>query len=192
MMERSERYTAVSRAAWGYFFPYFNFNLATVNLLPAFVSYLLFLSAIRTLSADRRDLVLLRPLGILLGVWHGIAWVVEMFGRSLDDMVPIVGLVISLASLYFHFQLITDLAALAADYQDQGERLDLRLLKWRTVHTVLLTVTTAMGYAARWLPEWWTYLVLCVTVVCLIACICIMAALFRLRKCIRTRESETK
>ena len=73
---------------------------------------------------------------------------------------------------------------LAADYQDQGERLDLRLLKWRTVHTVLLTVTTAMGYAARRLPEWWTYLVLCVTVVCLLACICIMVTLFRLRKCI--------
>lgn len=177
-------YRGVSRAAWGYFFLYFNINLGSVNILPEFVGFLLFLSAIQLLREERRDLALLRPLAILLAVWNGINWVLTIFGVSLGGMLSVVSLVISLTSLYFHFQLLTDMAALATRYQHQ-DGLDKWILHLRTTNTVLLTVTTLAAHAAEWLPEWWTYVVLVILIPQVVVCICIMAALFKLRKCFR-------
>ena len=67
-------YTGVTRLAWGYFFLYFDFNLGPVSILPDFVGYLLFLSGIGLLQEERRDLALLRPLAILLAIWHTALW----------------------------------------------------------------------------------------------------------------------
>lgn len=185
MTNRETIYTGVSRSAWGYFFLYFNINLGSVNILPEFVAFLLFLSSIKLLTSERRDLALLRPLGILLTLWHLAKWVLTIFGITLGGVFSVLSLVISLASLYFHFQLITDFAALASKYQWAEEHLDQRLLKWRTCQTVLLTLSTLLAYPMEWLPDWWQYLIICTAVICLIACIGIMVALFGLRKCIR-------
>ena len=85
-------YTGVSRAAWGYFFLYFDIRLGQLNILPEFGAYLLFLSAIHFLEGQRRDLALLRPLGWLLAAWSGLGWAAEFFGATLDF--PVVGIVI--------------------------------------------------------------------------------------------------
>ena len=48
-------YRGVSHAAWGYLFLYLDVNLGTVSILPAFVGYLLFWSAISALEGEVRD-----------------------------------------------------------------------------------------------------------------------------------------
>ena len=121
-------YTGVSRAAWGYFFLYFDIRLGQLNILPEFGAYLLFLSAIHFLEGQRRDLALLRPLGWLLAAWSGLGWAAEFFGATLDF--PVVGIVIGAVQMYFHFQMMTDFAALAQCYQGADQTLDRRLLRW--------------------------------------------------------------
>ena len=57
-------YTGVSRAAWGYFFLYFDIRLGQLNILPEFGAYLLFLSAIHFLEGQRREMCIRdRPAG---------------------------------------------------------------------------------------------------------------------------------
>ena len=74
MTQRQTLYAGVSRAAWGYFFLYFDIRLGQLNILPEFGAYLLFLSAIHLLEGQRRDLALLRPLGWLLAAWSVLGW----------------------------------------------------------------------------------------------------------------------
>ena len=83
MTDRETLYRGASHAAWGYFFLYIDINLGTLNILPDWAAYLLFLSAIRKLQGERRDLALLRPLGILLAVWNGADWLAVLGGGAL-------------------------------------------------------------------------------------------------------------
>lgn len=139
-------YRGVSHAAWAYFFLYFDINLGSLNILPDFMCYVLLWSAIGCLEEEERDLALLRPLCVLLGVWAGADWVLTLLGGTLDGRFLPMDLLISVAAIYFHFQLFTDFARLAARYQPQGEELDGRLLRLRTVHTLLLTAVAVLGY----------------------------------------------
>ena len=147
MIPNHERlYRGVSHAAWAYFFLYFNINLGSINILPDFVCYLLLWSAIGCLEEEERDLTLLRPLCVLLGVWAGADWVFTLFQEPLDGQFPPVDLFLAVAAIYFHFQLFTDFAHLAARYQPPGEELDRSLLRLRTVHTLLLTAVAVLTW----------------------------------------------
>ena len=108
MTDRETLYRGASHAAWGYFFLYLDINLGALNILPDWAAYLLFLSAIGKLQGERRDLALLRPLGILLALWNGADWGLALFGGSVTGHLPPVDLVISVVQLYFHFQFLTD------------------------------------------------------------------------------------
>lgn len=189
MTDRQALYDGVSRAAWGYFFLYFDFNLGTVSIFPRFAGYCLFLSAIRRLSGERRDLALLQPLGTLLAVWHAGDWLASWLGGSLNGLFLPLELIISAASLYFHFQLFTDFAALAAAYQPEGEALDRRLLRWRTALALLTTITTLAAYLPDRLFQT-TGAVAALAIAALVVALCLMAALFALRRCFR-EEPET-
>ena len=165
MTDRETLYRGASHAAWGYFFLYIDINLGTLNILPDWAAYLLFLSAIGKLQGERRDLALLRPLGILLAVWNGADWLAVLGGGSVTGHLPPVDLVISVVQLYFHFQFLTDCAGLAAAYQSPGEVcLTYLPLDWEGAGAVVLTLLAAA---------------------CVIAGLCIMAALFALRRLFR-------
>lgn len=194
MTDRAKLYDGISHAAVGYFFLYFNINLGKINIFPEFVGWYLLLQTVRDLKEERRDLTLLRPLGILLVLWNGVDWGVSFLGTTLSGRFPAVELVVTLASLYFHFQLMTDLAAIAAKYQKPEEILDRRLLKWRTLQTLLLTALSLQSYPMEWLPEWWKYVTMALAVAGLIAGLSLMMALFALRKIFREggEESEKK
>ena len=183
-------YTGISRAAWGYFFLYFNLDINiggnTVGVLPAFVGMALFLSAIELLKGERRDLMLLRPFSIVLTVWYLACWVMEIFGISLDDRLEVVSLLMSIAGMYFHFQMMTDFAALAWKYVPDDPELERRLLRWRTIQTVMLTLLLLLFYIREILPAgisgYFVYVMLGAGIVQIIAGICLMAALFSLRR----------
>ena len=195
-------YRGVSHAAWAYFFLYFNINLNTINILPDFVCYLLLWSAIGCLEEEERDLTLLRPLCVLLGVWAGADWGFTLFGGTLDGRFPPMDLLISVADIYFHFQLFTDFAHLAARYQPPGEELDRSLLRLRTILTLFLTAFAVLGYCfpngaqftfpGSSLPEGTAaFLLGGAAVAALVVALMLMFGLFSLRKCFLPTEEET-
>ncbi len=183
MSERERLYRGLSRAAWGYLFLYLDINLGTVSILPRFAGWLLFLSAIRELREERRDLALLRPLGIMLAAWSALDWGVSWLGRDIDGLFPPLDLLLAAAQLYFLFQFLTDLAALAEARlpEPDGGDLSRRMLRWRTVQTVLVTVFSL----AACLPEAGRLVKAAVVVLAAAYCvlgICLMAAIFALRR----------
>lgn len=187
MTDRKALYQGASYAAWGYLFLNLDLNLGTVSILPRFVGCLLFLAAIRRLSAARRDLTLLRPLGVLLAVWHGADWLASWSGATLSGHVPALDLIVSAVSLYFHFQFLTDCAALADQHQPPDRELKRRLLRGRTVQTLMITVLALMAYPAEFFGEAWGYAAAALALADVLAALYLMAALFSLRKLFRVQ-----
>lgn len=182
--ERESLYTGLSHAAWGYFFLNFDVNFGTVSVIPRFVGFLLLLSAIGKLSGERRDLALLRPLGILLAGWSGLDWLLSWGGGDVDGHILFLDLLVSAARLYFEFQLLTDLAAIAESYQPEGSDLDRRIRRHRTEDVVLVTILSLL--TALPIPgEWGNQLVLALAVLVCVVSLMIMWNLFQLRRCFR-------
>ena len=190
MTNYQKLYDGISKAAWGYFFIYFNININTVSLIPSFVGYLLFLSAIEHLKDEERELSLLHTLGVILVGWHSVAWLVSWFSINLDGAWQFIDIIISLVNLYFHFQLLTNLASIATKYQPEGYEQDAKLLRYRTLQTAMLTAILIITRLQTWLSEVWTYISVVMLIVYLIAGICLMKALFDLRRCLPTNEEQ--
>lgn len=179
MTEANPIYTGLSRTAWGYFFISIDLKLNEVNILPRFVGYLLLLSAIGRLSGGRRDLKLLRPLCLLLAGWAFADWLLG----NIDGFIPFLDLIVAAAQLYFHFQFLTDIAALAERYPLDGGNLPASIRSHRTAYTLMITVIALEQSASRIVPwTWWGgVLVFAAAITCVVG-LMIMADLFRLRR----------
>ncbi len=173
--------------AWGYFFLYFNFNLFVLNVLPDFVGYILFLSAITLLKDEERELSLLYTLGVIMALWTGAEWLVGLVGLKLDGLWQFVDITIAVINLYFHFQLLTNLASVAEKHQPEEYSFDKKLLSYRTFQTVMLTSVFVIQFFSPWLSEIWTVITVCLAIVYIIAGILLMKTLFDLRKCLQDR-----
>ena len=173
MTDRDTLYRGLSCAAWGYLFLNLDFNLGTVSILPRFVGYLLFRAAIEELRETRRDLGLLRPLATALALWTG---------GDLDGHVLFLDLLAAVIGIYFQFQFLTDVAALAEANQPPGNGLDGQILHWRTVETVLVTALCLTGHLPEALGSWRELLTGALAVVYVIVGLCLMGAMFSLRK----------
>lgn len=188
--ERETIYRGLSQAAWGYFFLHFDFNLNTVSILPRFVGFLLFPSAIGKLSGERRDLILLRPLAALLGAWAALDWLLSWSGGSVSGHILFLDLLAAAANLYFHFQFLTDMAALAERYQPKGDDLDRRLRCRRTVYVVLMTaIALVADLPAGLLGDWQSWAALGMVVAACLAALFVMTGLFGLRRCFREGQT---
>lgn len=190
MTDYQKLYSGISKAAWGYFFLYFNINFNNVSILPSFVGYLLFLSAIKLLNNEERELSLLRTLGVIMALWTGVEWLASFIGIKIEGMWQFIDIIISLVNLYFHFQFLTNLASIAAKYQSEGYELDAKLLRYRMLQTIMLTAIEVVLCFQPWLSEAWTVISVCMVIVYVIAGICLMKALFDLRKCLPTNPIE--
>lgn len=188
MTKYEKLYAGISKAAWGYFFVYFNINLNQVTLLPAFIGYLLFLSAISLLEEEERELSLLRTLGIILVLWHGVDWLMSWGAIKLDGLSPFMDIIVCLVNLYFHFQLLTNLASIATKYQLVGYELDAKLLGYRTWQTIILTGIMIITYFSPWLKEAWGIVSVVMAIIYVILGVCLMRALFELRRCLQTSD----
>lgn len=188
MTQKQALYRGISHAAWGYFFLYFHFNINNINLLPPFVGYLLFLSATTLLAREERALLLLRTMGILLTAWHFLIWVMSWFGASPEGAWQFVDLLVTLVNLYFHFQLLTNIASIATKYQPEGHTLDTQLLQCRTIQTVMLTAISIITVCHPWLSEFWAAISIILMIVYLVAGFTLMYLLFTLRKHIRAAQ----
>ncbi len=176
-------YRGLSHAAWGYFFLHFDLNLGPVSILPRFVGWLLLLSALTALSGARRELRLLRPLAILEALWNGADWLLSWTGGGVEGHILFLDLLTAVVTLYFHFQFLTDLAALAERYQPEKGTLARRLLRRRTAYTLSLTAITLTGELSK-LFSWggWGGIMMGTALLGCIMALLIMANLFELRR----------
>ena len=189
MTDREKLYSGLSNAAWGYFFLTFDFNLNNVSVLPRFVGFYLLFSAIGKLSGERRDLNLLRPLCVLLTGWSGLDGLLSWVGGDVEGHILFLDLLVTVVTLYFHFQFLTDIAALSQRYQPEGDNLASRVRGHRTAFTLLITVFGLMADLTPVLPwEWWAGMIVFGALITCIVALIIMADLFHLRKLIGPEE----
>ena len=168
-MDKQNLCSAIKKIGWGYIFLHINLSFNTVSITPNWVAYILFVQALPALGEEEESVNLLKPLGILLGVLEGIYWInTGFFGGALPAQITSV--ITSVISLYFHFQLLTNLASIAGKYGCSQEK---KLLTLRTVKTILTTVVTITNTFL--LVNW---VVLVMAVVLLIVTIWICAVVF--------------
>lgn len=190
-LDRESLYRALSNGAWGYLFLNFDLNIGTVSITPRFVGWLLFVAAIRDLSPKRRDLALLRPLALLLAVWSGADWLLSWVHGSVGGHILFLDLLMAAAAIYFHFQFLTDLAALAQLRQPEGGSLDRRLRRRRTVYILLTTgVSVLMHLSGERYAGFQGYAALGLSAAALITALCIMAGVFELRGLFREEQPQ--
>lgn len=183
MMDCQKLNNGISKAAWGYFFIYFDLNIVTVDILPDFAGYILFLYAINLLKDEERELSLLTTLGAILTAWAVVQWVGSFWNLQIEGLWQFADVIICLVNLYFHFQLLTNIASIASKYQAYGNQLDTKLLHYRTLQTVMLTAIEIVECVQPWLPETFTLIIsFCMMLIFVMACICIMRVLFNLKK----------
>ncbi len=121
-MSRNPLVIAVGRVAWGYVFfylalPFGYMNYGTVDLLPDWAFYAFALAAIPAIARRERSAALLRPLGWLLLIVEFAAWALESYEVPLTGWyVYLITAISAVLALYFHFQLLTNLADAAANY----------------------------------------------------------------------------
>lgn len=142
-MNQNELYQAIRRTAWGYVLIHINFNLGTLNILPNWWGYVLFIMAIPVLGKEEESTNLLKSLGILLfwaefWFWMNNCLIDGIFNSYLISVIT------SVISLYFHFQFLTNLANIARKYECDVEN---KILTLRTVQTIL---TTALFLISSW------------------------------------------
>ena len=179
-MEKEKLASAVKQIAWGYVLLHVNVNLGTLNILPNWLGYVLMLSALPILGESEPSAMLLHPLGILLALWEGLLWGLTIFGVRFDSTV--LSIIAAAVSLYFHFQLLTNLADLAQQKNCPEHR---RILNLRTVRTLLITVLS--------LPIPWVQyqgLTTGVVIVNLIVALWICSVLFSLRRSLEADDAQ--
>ena len=120
-------------------------------------------------------------------------WLLSWAGGSAGGHILFLDLLMAAAGVYFHFQFLTDMAALAAAYQPEEGDLDQRLLRRRTVYIVLLTAAFVLLYlpAGRF-EEQRGIVVTALAVILLLVALFIMVGLFELRGLFREEEEENQ
>lgn len=134
-MKRQSLTDGIKLIAWGYILLHLNINFVTINVLPNWLGYILILRALPVLGEYEPSALLIRPIGIGLAIWEGVLWVMTALKSSFDFY--IIGIIASVISLYFHFQLLTNLADVSKQFGCEEHS---RILTLRTVRTVLMTL----------------------------------------------------
>ena len=140
--------TALKKIAWGYVFIYFSINLGAVDILPAWIGFILILQALDGVAEREPSAKLLKPFAFVLITVALIRWVVAWFSGSLNF--AWVSIIIGIIGLYFHFQLLTNLADAATK---GGSRYGKKLRFYRNLQVLLVTVLTMMNAAI--IPSSW-------------------------------------
>ena len=183
--------SALSRIAWAYLLIHLHFRLNNLDVLPDWAGYLLIFSAIGLLAGELRDLPLLRPFCILLGAVSGVDWLAFLLtGVEFTGRFFLLSALITCVALYFHFQLLTDLAALADRQSGEGglSPLGRRLRVCRSIDAVLRVAVCLLPYAAGW--RWAEPLLLLLSLLWLGVCAVIVCGLFSLRALFPVEEPE--
>lgn len=184
-METKTLSYAIKKIAVSYIFIYFSINIWIIDILPDWLGYFMIVSVLPVLSQEEQSAQLLRPFGIVLGIWNIIEWVLKITGAELN--LTIIGLILGIITIYFHFQLITNIANLDIE---QSKRK--RLLTLRTIIVILHTLLNLWLFIPKTFldEEVYTYIVMFMGVPQVILCFWIAGELFGLSKTMREEEIE--
>lgn len=152
---------AVKKIAWAYVLIHSAINLGAIDILPDWLGFYFMLVAIRKLREEEETIGLLEPLVKILIAWNVIVWGSKFIGWDLS-LFPF-AIVISVIGIYFHFQLLTNIANVA---EKHGSERGKGILVVRTVETLMNTVLTIMLYLQ--ISEGWMVAVAIVGLVCVI------------------------
>lgn len=182
MNKQKTIYAGITRTIWGYFFVYFDFKIGTLSVTPKFIGIWLFLSAIDLLKDEQQDMELLRPFANILLLWNFAEWAAAWGGISIQEYFPLISAIVGIINMYFHFQLMTDFAALANRYAPADSMIESTLLIWRSIQTVLLTCITLIGYMESWNFKYKEAIQFWMAIIYVFAGIFVIWELFSLRK----------
>ena len=184
-METKTLSYAIKRIAVSYIFIYFSINLWTIDILPQWLGYFMIVSVLPIISEQEQSAKLIKPFGIALGAWNIIEWVLKILNEEFN--LTIISLIIGIITIYFHFQLITNIASL--DIEQPKRK---RLITLRTVIVILHTLLVLWLFVPKNLfdEEIYTYIIMFTGISQVILCIWIACELFGLAKAMREEEIE--
>lgn len=184
-MEAKTLSTAIKKIAVSYIFIYFSINIWIIDILPDWLGYFMIASVLPVLSEEERSAQLLRPFGITLGIWNIIEWVLKITGAQWN--LTLIGLIIGIITIYFHFQLITNIASLDIE---QSKRK--RLLTLRTIIVILHTLLNLWLFIPKNIfdEEVYTYILMFMGVPQVILCLWIAGELFGLASTLKQEEAQ--
>ncbi len=184
-METKTLSYAVKRIAVSYIFIYFSINIWSLDILPEWLGYFMIASVLPIISEQEQSAKLLRPFGIALGIWNIIEWVLKILNEEFS--LTLISLIIGIITIYFHFQLITNIASL--DIEQPKRK---RLITLRTVIVILHTLVCVSLYIPANLfdEEVYTYIIMFMGVSQVILCIWIACELFGLASTLKQKEAE--
>lgn len=185
-METNTLSSAIKKVAISYILIYLHINISVIDILPDWLGYFLIVSVLPVLSQKEKSAQLLKPFGIALGVWNIFEWVLKIAGTELN--LTIINIVFSIITIYFHFQLITNIAAL--DIEDRKKK---RLLDLRTATVILHTVlriSVLIPSVINVDNEIYSYIMMFLLIPQLIICFWISGELFAISKTMNEKGSE--
>lgn len=138
---------AIFKIAVAFIVLHADLSFGPVNVLGDWIGFAMILGTLETLAKEEPSAELLRPLGHFLVIWYLAVWVFGLIGHTVKGYV--FSVIVSVIRLYFQFQLLTDIAAIAEKY---ATRYAERILKLRSMMTVVLTGYTLFTVFRP--PQW--------------------------------------
>lgn len=183
MTDRKELVRAIEGIVAGYVFLHFDINLFVVNILPDWIGYLAMLHVFDVLGEEEPSVKLLKPIGGILLARE----FVEIFSRLIgyEINLQLIGMVITVIELYFHFQLLTNLADIAKKYDYPKHQ---NIINLRTVRTILITAFAVMPLS--WEAHKW--LVTCFGIIGIVVGIWICVELNAFRKALEEGSTDNR
>ena len=185
-METNTLSSAIKKVAISYILIYLHINISVIDILPDWLGYFLIVSVLPVLSQKEKSAQLLKPVGIAIGIWNIVEWVLKIAGDELNFYV--ISLVFSIITIYFHFQLITNIAAL--DIEETKKK---RLLNLRTATVILHTVLSLLLLVPTIIDidgEIYYYILMFMLIPQLVICFWISGELFIISKNMKEKESK--
>ncbi len=186
-METKTLSSAIKKIAISYILIYLHINISVIDILPDWLGYFLIVSVLPIISENEKSAQLLKPFGIAIGIWNIFEDVLKITGDELN--LTVISLVFSIITIYFHFQLITNIANL--DIEEPTKK---RLLNLRTATVILHTVLTFSLFIPTVIDvdnEIYTYVLMIMLIPQLIICFWISGELFKLSKALKEKEVES-
>lgn len=185
-METKTLSSAIKKIAISYILIYVHVNISVIDILPDWLGYFLIVSVLPVISEKEKSAQLLKPFGIAIGVWNILETILSLMGAEWN--LTIISLVFNVVTIYFHFQLITNIANL--DIEEAKKK---KLLNLRTA-TVLLHTVTSLALLVPTLfdidYEIYSYFVIVMLIPQLVICIWISFELFKISKDMKEKEVE--
>lgn len=186
-METKTLSSAIKKIAISYILIYLHINISVIDILPDWLGYFLIVSVLPIISEKEKSAQLLKPFGIAIGIWNIFEDVLKIAGDELN--LTVISLIFSIITIYFHFQLITNVANL--DIEEPTKK---RLLNLRTATVILHTVLTFSLFIPTVIDvdnEIYTYILMIMLIPQLIICFWISGELFKISKVMKEKEIES-